>query len=87
MEDYPPQLFNMASDPNELNDLAGDPAYQNECDRCEAALRGLIDPEDVDQRAKAKQVERIELGGGVEAILAKGSPGYTPAPGEDPTFR
>lgn len=87
MEDYPPQLFNMASDPNEFNDLAGDPAYQDECDRCEAALRGLIDPEDVDQRAKAKQAERIELGGGVEAVLAKGSPGYTPAPGEDPTFR
>ena len=44
----------------------------------------MIDPEAVDAEAKADQAERLENGGGVEAIVAKGSPGYTPAPNEKP---
>lgn len=82
LEDYPPQLFNLVSDPNEYYDLAAYPNFQKELDRCEVALRDLIDPEGVDQRAKAKQSERIEVGGGVDAVLRKTFPGYTPIPSE-----
>ena len=76
MEDYPPQLFNLAKDPAHA-DLVAD---------CESALRDLIDPVAVDAKAKDDQLERIERGGGQEAIVAQGSLGYTPAPGEVPQY-
>ena len=84
--DYPPQLFDLESDPKELNDLAGDPTHGAVLASCEAALRALLDPEDVDRRAKADQAQRIASGGGQDAIVAQGSPGYTPAPGEAPVY-
>ena len=87
MEDgYPPQLFDLEADPLELNDLAGDAAHAGALADCEAKLRALIDPEAVDEAAKADQAERLEAGGGVEAIIAQGSSGYTPAPGEAPQY-
>lgn len=86
MEDYPPQLFNLDTDPLELHDLAGDPAHAGILSACEAALEGLIDPVAVDRAAKADQERRLALGGGIESIIAKGSPGYTPAPGETPEY-
>ncbi len=82
----PSQLFDLEHDPRELHDVAGDPAHGDALAACETALRDLIDPQAVDAQAKADQVERLERGGGQEAIAAKGSPGYTPAPGEAPTF-
>jgi choline-sulfatase len=86
MEDYPPQLYDLKSDPMELNDLAGDPAYSEVLARYETKLHALMDPKAVDEAAKADQAERLEAGGGVESIIAKGSPGYTPAPGETPIY-
>ena len=86
MEDYPPQLFDLAKDPLELDDLAGDPANAGLVADCEAALRGLIDPVAVDAKVKEDQAQRIERGGGQEAIVAQGSLGYTPAPGEAPQY-
>jgi hypothetical protein len=53
---------------------------------CEAKLEALLDPVATDLAAKADQAQRLEAGGGVEAIIAKGSPGYTPAPGETPEY-
>jgi hypothetical protein len=35
---FPPMLFDLANDPDELRDLGRDPAYQAERDRLEAAL-------------------------------------------------
>ena len=84
--DYAPQLFDLANDPLELDDLAGDPAHAGLVADCEAALRDLMDPEAVDAKAKDDQAERVERGGGQEAIVAQGSLGYTPAPGEEPTY-
>ena len=86
MEDYPPQLFDLANDPLEITDLAGDPGHAGIVSDCEAALRKLLDPEAVDAKAKDDQAERIERGGGQEAIVAQGSLGYTPAPGEEPSY-
>ncbi len=86
MEDYPPQLFDVEADPLELTDLAPDPAHAAALDACEQALRETLDPEAVDAAAKDDQAERLEAGGGAEAIVAAGSPGYTPAPGEQPQY-
>ena len=86
MEDYPPQLYDLDADPLELNDLGADPGHADTLAACEANLNALIDPVAVDEAAKADQAERLEAGGGAEAIVAKGSPGYTPAPGEKPQY-
>ena len=86
LEDYPPQLFDLDADPLELDDLAGQPAHAATLAACEAKLEALLDPVATDQAAKADQAQRLEAGGGVDAIIAKGSPGYTPAPGETPEY-
>ena len=58
----------------------GGPRARGIVSGCEAALRKLLDPEAVDAKAKDDQAERIERGGGQEAIVAQGSLGYTPPP-------
>lgn len=84
---YPNQLFDLASDPDERNDLASDPHYAGVCEAMEARLRDIVDPEAVDRLAKSDQAARIAARGGRDAILAKGSFGYTPAPGEAVVYR
>ncbi|MGI9336724.1 MAG: sulfatase-like hydrolase/transferase [Gammaproteobacteria bacterium] len=86
MEGYPPQLYDLEVDPLELDDLSTDPDRTETLAASEARLNELIDPKVVDEAAKADQAERLEAGGGPEAIVAKGSPGYTPAPGESPVY-
>lgn len=86
VEGYQPQLFNLANDPLELTDLAELPEHATNLADCEGALRNLLNPEEVDQQAKADQAKKLAQGGGVEAIVAKGSPGYTPVPGEAPDY-
>ena len=47
---YPPQLFDLETDPEELNDLAGDPAHAGDAGAAGgAAARGLLDPAAVDR--------------------------------------
>ena len=82
----PPQLFDLAADPDEVHDLAADPASVKVLAACEADLRAICNPEAVDALAKRDQGERIERNGGREKILARGSFGNTPAPGEKPVF-
>ncbi|MCZ6872343.1 MAG: sulfatase-like hydrolase/transferase, partial [bacterium] len=79
---YPPQLFDLATDPNEEHDLATSSAHQQVLAECEAALRAIVDPEAVDALAKSDQAEKVAAYGGQEAVKARGSFGYTPAPGE-----
>jgi choline-sulfatase len=79
--DYPPQLFAMENDPNELNDLAGNPEYQSILQQCERELRQIINPEEVDRLAKEDQDRKIEEHGGREAILKEGFKiPYSPIP-------
>jgi choline-sulfatase len=78
---YPPQLFDLDQDPEELHDLGTDPAHETVRAEFEAELRRIVDPEGVDRRAKADQAQIVERNGGRDAILAKGSVGGgTPAP-------
>jgi len=80
------QLFDLDADPQETRDLAREPGYQGLVADCEAALRGVVDPEDADTLARADQRARIAAMGGREAIIARGSFGYSPTPGTKPIY-
>lgn len=82
---YPPQLFDLQNDPEELRDLASDPGYTQMLVHYERQLRSVVDPEQIDRQAREDQQRRIEAAGGVEAVIAEGNKiPYTPAP---PEFR
>lgn len=55
----PPQLFDLEDDPDELANLATDPAYADVLADFERELRDRIDPEAIDRRAKADQRDRL----------------------------
>jgi choline-sulfatase len=79
--DYQPQLFDLIEDPHELNDLAGDPSYSEIVEVYELKLRTIVNPEQVNARAKLDQQRRLELHGGRERVLAQGFKiPFTPAP-------
>lgn len=84
---YRPQLFHLGDDPDEERDLAGGEAYGPLLAECEAELRAVVDPEAADAAARADQAETIARHGGREAIIARGTFGYTPAPGEVPAYK
>jgi choline-sulfatase len=82
----PPQLFDLDRDPQETRDLALESAYQGLVSDCEAELRCVVDPDATDALAKADQRARIAAMGGREAIIARGSFGYSPTPGTTPVY-
>ena len=84
--DQPAQLFHLENDPEELHDLAADPAAQEALQACAASLRTHLDPQEVDRRAKQRQHDLLASFGGREAALARGDLGFTPAPGTQPAF-
>jgi choline-sulfatase len=80
---FEPQLFDLEADPGETRDLAADPAHADALAACDAQLRAICDPEEVDRQAKADQQARIDAAGGTEAVLAGGvKVTYTRAPKE-----
>lgn len=78
---YAPQLFDLASDPDEVTDLAGDPAYRDVLEQCRRKLYAICDPDEVDRRAKQRQAELLQMNGGRAAVIERGDLGFTPAPG------
>jgi choline-sulfatase len=78
---YEPQLFDLEADPEEMNDLAADPSMAEVLAKCRAELYAMLDPLEVDRRAKARQAELLARAGGREAVIARGDLGFTPAPG------
>jgi choline-sulfatase len=81
---YRPQLFDLQDDPEELTDLAGDPAHRGTLAALEAELHRFCDPAEVDARAQRRQADLLARYGGREAALARGDLNYTPAPGQAP---
>lgn len=78
---YAPQLFDLQADPEEVHDLAADPAMVEVLAKCRARLLAMLDPDAVDRRARARQAQLLEANGGREAVIARGDLGFTPAPG------
>jgi len=77
---FAPELFDLQTDPEELTDLALDPAYAPVLSEMDAALREILDPEKVDAQAFADQAALIASFGGREAALGLGAPAATPPP-------
>ena len=77
---YPPQLFDLSTDPFEETDLAGRPETHDVQGRLYGELRKIVDPDEINQRAFADQKARIEQLGGVEAILSREDFNFTPVP-------
>ena len=75
-----PQLFCLANDPDELNDLAANPDYSDVLADMEKRLREICDPEAVDERAKREQAETLESHGGKEAVSKHKVLVYSPTP-------
>ncbi len=73
-----PELFDLDTDPEELNDLAGDPAYREVLDSMHAELLAICDPHAVDQQAKADQAALITHYGGPDIAHTLGSTTSTP---------
>jgi choline-sulfatase len=84
---YRPQLFDLESDPDEARDLWNDPDFAHELAACEAKLRAMLSPEDVDARAKKRQAEQLERYGGRQAVIERGDLGFSPPPGTRAEFR
>jgi len=80
---YPdrPQLFDLESDPEELRDLGVDKSFEGVRKECHQKLLSILNPEEVDRRAKRRQAEIVSANGGREAVLRRGSFAYSPPPG------
>lgn len=80
------ELFDLDADPEELCNLAADPAHTGVLEAFRASLRALVDPDETDRRAKMAQRTRLAELGGMDRIVAQGGVPHTPAPGEEPAF-
>ncbi|MGH8616479.1 MAG: sulfatase-like hydrolase/transferase [Burkholderiales bacterium] len=77
----PPQLFDLAADPDEVHDLVEEGRAGDRVAALEKKLRAVCDPEAVDARAKADQRQAAEFWGGPEKLRGEVSIVFTPPPG------
>ena len=69
-EGFPPQLFDLAQDPDEQRDLAAEPASGDILDYLQADLCRIVDPAAANAQAFADQRARLDELGGAEAVRA-----------------
>ena len=79
---YEPELFDLDNDPEELRNLAQDASHAQVVRQYEAILRGMADPEALDEMAFRDQCALVEKCGGREKVTAKGAIQGSPVPGE-----
>lgn len=82
-EGYRPELFDLDQDPEELNNLASDPAHLVVLEELEEDLKTICDPQLQNHRAFTKQQEMIDRHGGRSAVEKMGWLQGTPVPGEE----
>ncbi len=83
---YPPQLFDLESDPEELNDLAEDANAKPVVDELTAELFRICDPHAIDAEAKQTQEKLLREKGGRAAVIERGDLGFSMPPGVSPEF-
>ena len=74
------ELFDLDADPEELVNLASDPAHAEALAALHQALREICDPREVNDRAHADQRAMVDALGGLEAVRDLGPKGATPPP-------
>jgi choline-sulfatase len=80
----PPQLFDLADDPFEMDDLLLRGQGYALAEDLERRLRAIVSPEEADAAAKVDQLARIAELGGVDEVLARRTGFvYSPPPGAD----
>lgn len=84
--DYEPQLFDLDSDPEEMNDIASSANAAPVMAELMAELKKICDPFAVDREAKATQAAMLEEVGGKEVVIARGDLGFSVPPGVTPSF-
>jgi choline-sulfatase len=77
---YPCELFDLAADPDERINRAGDPCCSDIVAELRGELRRIVDPAAADRQAKADQRALVERFGGRDAAFRLGTKGATPAP-------
>jgi choline-sulfatase len=77
---FEPELFDLDADPEETTNLAADPAHAESLADLDRELRRILDPEAVDQLAKADQRALVERFGGPEQAALVGTAAETPTP-------
>jgi choline-sulfatase len=77
----PAQLFDLVSDPEELNDISSEPGHAQTISGFAAQLAGICDVAAIDARAKADQFALVARHGGRDKVIARGGFVFTPAPG------
>ena len=82
----PRQLFDLEADPLEEHDLVLADANHPVAEQLEAELRTIVDPEEIDRRAKADQLEHADKFGGVEEVAKAGVFSASPIPGKSVEF-
>jgi choline-sulfatase len=83
---YPPMLFDLHDDSEELHDLGTDPAHADTRAMLEARLRRWLDPAEVDGWARRRQADLLGAAGGAAAVRARGDIPYSPPPGVAPAW-
>lgn len=74
------ELFDMTADPGQCFNVASKEERRSVCERMEKLLTKMLDPQEVDQRAKVDQDALVARFGGREAALRKGPAGASPVP-------
>ncbi|MRH89924.1 sulfatase-like hydrolase/transferase [Nocardia sp. SYP-A9097] len=77
---FPPELYDLAGDPEQTLDLAESPGHAGVLADLTGELRRVLDPELVDKCAKADQAALVDRFGGPAVAAAIGTPGETPPP-------
>ena len=76
-----PQLFDLASDPDECRDISGEAGYAGILSDLEKELRTIVDPEAVDKDARNAQEGLLDTYGGKDEFLRTFHPAlFSPIP-------
>jgi len=78
--DAPPQLFDLQLDPEELTDLGTASSHARQRAVFEARLRAILDPELIDEEAKADQARMAGHFGGFAMLRRREKAAFTPPP-------